>query len=209
MHVYSVSPRRDIPPHPPPRAVTPLRGTSRFRLVLLLLVVVVVVVAVWLLLLVYICVHLPSVGERGSLPFELFVRPIPLVHTTFLSFRKITFAHFCASALPDARRGVGTLRCCFILSEISACRVPICAVAAWWFDSLHQNVAPGSRIPRSSSHLSHTTFRQRGVQRKQGVGNYMMSYTSLLYNATPIHCTPLPLHPPVMNAHTRLTAPPT
>ena len=26
-----------------------------------------------------------------------------------------------------------------------------------------------------------------------------MLYTSLLYNATPIHCTPLPLHPPVMN----------
>ena len=26
-----------------------------------------------------------------------------------------------------------------------------------------------------------------------------MLYTSLLYNTTPIHCTPLPLHPPVMN----------
>ena len=28
---------------------------------------------------------------------------------------------------------------------------------------------------------------------------YMMLYTSLLYNTTPIHCTPLPLHPPLMN----------
>ena len=28
-----------------------------------------------------------------------------------------------------------------------------------------------------------------------------MSDTSLLYNTTPIHCTPLPLHPPVMNTH--------
>ena len=32
---------------------------------------------------------------------------------------------------------------------------------------------------------------------------YMMLYTSLLYNTTPIHCTPLPLHPPVMNTHRR------
>ena len=42
---------------------------------------------------------------------------------------------------------------------------------------------------------------QRGVQRKQGVVIYMTLYTSLLYNTTPIHCTPLPLHPPVMNTH--------
>ena len=32
---------------------------------------------------------------------------------------------------------------------------------------------------------------QRGVQRKQGVVIYMTLYTSLLYNTTPIHCTPL------------------
>ena len=38
-------------------------------------------------------------------------------------------------------------------------------------------------------------IHQRGVQWKQGVGIYMMLYTSLLYNTTPIHCTPLPLHP--------------
>ena len=37
---------------------------------------------------------------------------------------------------------------------------------------------------------------QRGVQWKQGVVIYMTLYTSLLYNTTPIHCTPLPLHPP-------------
>ena len=40
---------------------------------------------------------------------------------------------------------------------------------------------------------------QRGVQWKQGVVIYVVLYTSLLYNATSIHCTPLPLHPPVMN----------
>ena len=35
---------------------------------------------------------------------------------------------------------------------------------------------------------------QRGVQWKQGVVIYMMLHTSLSYNTTPIHCTPLPLH---------------
>ena len=37
---------------------------------------------------------------------------------------------------------------------------------------------------------------QRGVQWKQGVVIYMTLYTSLLYNTTPIHRTPDPLHPP-------------
>ena len=40
---------------------------------------------------------------------------------------------------------------------------------------------------------------QRGVQWKQGVVIYMMLYTIILYYTTPIHCTPLPLHPTVMN----------
>ena len=39
----------------------------------------------------------------------------------------------------------------------------------------------------------------KGVQWKQGVVICMMLYTSSLYNTAPIHCTPLPLHPPVMN----------
>ena len=51
-------------------------------------------------------------------------------------------------------RGVGTLRYCLILSEISACQVPICAVAAWWFNNPHQKVVPGSQIPRNTSLLS-------------------------------------------------------
>ena len=42
-------------------------------------------------------------------------------------------------------------------------------------------------------------IHQRGVQWKQAVVIYMMLYTSLLYDTTPIHCTPLPLHPPVMH----------
>ena len=41
---------------------------------------------------------------------------------------------------------------------------------------------------------------QRGVQWKQGVVIRMLLYTIVLYNTTPIHCTPLRLHPPVMNA---------
>ena len=46
--------------------------------------------------------------------------------------------------------------------------------------------------------LAHAIHR-RGVQWKQGVVIYMMLHTNLLYNTTPIHCTPLSLHPPVMN----------
>ena len=42
-------------------------------------------------------------------------------------------------------------------------------------------------------------IHQRGVQWKLGVVVYTILYAVLLYNATPIHCTPLPLHPPVMN----------
>ena len=40
---------------------------------------------------------------------------------------------------------------------------------------------------------------QRGVQWKQGVVICMLLYTCLLHNTTPIHCTPLRLHPPLMN----------
>ena len=43
-------------------------------------------------------------------------------------------------------------------------------------------------------------IHKRGVQWKQGVGIYMMLCTSLLHTTTPIHCTPLPLHPTVMNS---------
>ena len=42
---------------------------------------------------------------------------------------------------------------------------------------------------------------QRGAQRRQGVVSCMVLCTILLCNTTPIHCTPLPLHPPVMNTH--------
>ena len=45
-------------------------------------------------------------------------------------------------------------------------------------------------------------IHQRGVQWKQGVVICMVLHTSLLYNPTPIRCTPLPLHPPVMNTQT-------
>ena len=51
-------------------------------------------------------------------------------------------------------RGVGTLRYLLILGDISACRVPICAVAARWFDNPRQKLLPRSRIPRSTSHFS-------------------------------------------------------
>ena len=40
---------------------------------------------------------------------------------------------------------------------------------------------------------------QRGVQWKQGVVICMVLYTILLYDTTPIHCTPLRLHPPLQS----------
>ena len=43
-------------------------------------------------------------------------------------------------------------------------------------------------------------IHQRGVQWKQGAVICMLLCTSSLYDTTPIHCTPLPLHPPVMSA---------
>ena len=45
------------------------------------------------------------------------------------------------------------------------------------------------------------------MQWKQGVVIHMMLYTSLLYHTTPIHCTPLLLHPPVMNTQERWPQP--
>ena len=37
------------------------------------------------------------------------------------------------------------------------------------------------------------------MQWKQGVVVYIVLCIVLLYNTTPIHCPPLPLHPPVMD----------
>ena len=44
--------------------------------------------------------------------------------------------------------------------------------------------------------LYESTFCKGGVQWKQGVVFCTVLPTSLLYNTTPIHCTPHPLHPP-------------
>ena len=49
-------------------------------------------------------------------------------------------------------RGVGTLRYVLILGEDSACQVPICAVAASWFDNPHNQWVPRGQIRRSTSH---------------------------------------------------------
>ena len=58
--------------------------------------------------------------------------------------------------------------------------------------------------PSRGNHLSIYNL-QRGVQWKQGVVMYMMLHTSLLYNTSPIHCTLLPLHPPLMNTQSSTT----
>ena len=52
------------------------------------------------------------------------------------------------------------------------------------------------RLFRSRFHVE-LYILQRGVQWKQGVVVYIILYTMLLYNTTPIHCTPFPLHPPL------------
>ena len=44
-------------------------------------------------------------------------------------------------------------------------------------------------------------IHQRGVQWKQGVVICMVLKTSLLYDTTPIRCTPISLHPSVLNTH--------
>ena len=58
---------------------------------------------------------------------------------------------------------------------------------------------PNYAVTHTVSHTSVLEIHQRGVQRKQGVVICMLLCTSLLYDTTPIHCTPLPPHPPVMN----------
>ena len=58
--------------------------------------------------------------------------------------------------------------------------------------------------PRRASAIK---IHQRGVQRKQGVVAYIILQAVLLCNATPIHCTPLRLHPPLMD--TQATSPKT
>ena len=54
-----------------------------------------------------------------------------------------------------------------------------------------------------NDHMS-LKIHQRGVQWKQGVLIYMIIWFYILvyYNTTPIHGTPLRLHPPLMNTHT-------
>ena len=56
----------------------------------------------------------------------------------------------------------------------------------------HVGVAAAAARSRNPSRLI-----KGGVQWKQGVVIYMMSHTSLLYDTIPIHCTLLPLHPPL------------
>ena len=64
-------------------------------------------------------------------------------------------------------------------------------------------IGAASRAPRRSPAAIPIAMvikiHQRRVQWKQGVVIYVMLCASLLSNPTPIHCIPLPLHPPVMN----------
>ena len=57
-------------------------------------------------------------------------------------------------------------------------------------------------VHRRTKHVGPIVYiLQRGVQWKQGVVICVVLYTILLHNTTPIHCTPLPLHPPLQSIH--------
>ena len=49
-------------------------------------------------------------------------------------------------------------------------------------------------------------IHENGVQWKQGVVVYIILQAVLLYDTTPTHCTPLRLHPPLMNTQRRFSA---
>ena len=68
------------------------------------------------------------------------------------------------------------------------------------FDPVRQARLPDAKSPRFAPLRPQAVkIHQRGVQWKQGVVVYIILQAVLLYNTTPIHCTPLRLHPPLMN----------
>ena len=81
-----------------------------------------------------------------------------------------------------------------------ACLVPLlppslkCSLLdCWW--GRHRGMACFRALHIAQGHIS--TFCKGGLQWKQGVVICMVLYTSLLYNTTPIHCTPPPTAPPL------------
>ena len=70
----------------------------------------------------------------------------------------------------------------------------------------HAMLSVGAPVPHRIFLVS-LKIHQMGVQWKQGVVVYMMLYTSLLHDTTPMHCTPLPVHSPVMNTQSLLGSP--
>ena len=74
-------------------------------------------------------------------------------------------------------------------------------VGCWDFIGYVLSMSVASRLFESTGVETVFYILQRGVQWKQGVVSYMALYTSFLYNTTPTHCTPLPLHPPLQSIH--------
>ena len=83
---------------------------------------------------------------------------------------------------------------------------PLKATQRWPKSDLLVNswLDPLLRFPFSWPVNQPVYIPQRGVQWKQGVVICMTLYTSLSYDVTPIHCTPLRLHPPLMNTQPAL-----
>ena len=65
----------------------------------------------------------------------------------------------------------------------------------------HFFVLAGPRLV--AARLWRFKIHQRGVQWKKGVVICMLLCAMLLCNTTPIHCTPLRPHPPLMNTQPR------
>ena len=66
--------------------------------------------------------------------------------------------------------------------------------------ALHYRRESGPATQGAAS--SPTQDSSKGVQWKQGVVVYIILCVVLLYGTTPIHCTPLPLHPPLQSIQT-------
>ena len=78
-----------------------------------------------------------------------------LLRYTCMYYHISTHTHLISEKGEVLLRWVGTVQYVLVLSENSACQVPICALAAWWFKDPLNKVVPRSRIPRSTSHVSY------------------------------------------------------
>ena len=105
----------------------------------------------------------------------------------------------CQRVLPTVRLASADTISCICVVLLHAWNISMYHTWHLSTQAARKHNAPRHSVTRSLSRHLFIKIHQRGVQWKQGVVIYMMLCTSLLYNATQIHCTPLPLHPTVLN----------